>query len=302
MWFQSYSNLAAFSWILNSQIYVTATQQHRNTLDGYAFDCGGDLVGFQGMNQIFCLTDRTKVMCGIYEYDEATHFLTGQSSSMGRFLAFDLEVHNGILVSFRSDLGQSCHAVSLDWRSYSKSFYMGFTCAEQVQFRSPKESQDHNNYFLVSYETNHFSLGTSGDVALRSPLLFTSGRRLIRDSYGVYTFDPTTEAIHLYFGAHNSQQGMTVILNGRLTSKGDLHLPEHMSSGLPCVHDGTSMIHNVTALMAMESQEVVKTKTIHSQNFKHIKNPAISEDSAWILLSISVLGLVLGIVARRHQH
>lgn len=284
-----------------------------DTLDGYAFDCGGLLLGFQGMDQIVCLTGGTEVMCGTYAYDEGSAALTGRTSLTGRFLAFSLEIHDSILVSFRSDLGNSCHAVTLDWRKYSALSYMGLSCPEQNEIH-PNNNNDHHHHrdhsLLLAYETNHFSLGISGDVALRSPLLFSSGRRLVRDSYGIYKYHAGTESIRLYFGQQGQlHQGATLILDGRLTKEGDLFLPAHVQSGQPCRHDGQSLIHNVTELPSTANTDWVKAER-GNRNLKRISRHRVMDEEAssamtmateriiyWILITFSFVGL--GVMARR---
>lgn len=204
-----------------------------STLDGYAFDCGGILLGFQGTDQIVCLDNKAEVTCGTYQYTDDKQILTGRTSRTGSFLAFSMEIRDGILVSFQSDLGKACHTVSLDWRTYSSQEYLGLSCPAQNEVQN------------LAYETNHFALGVSGDVALRSPILFTSGRRLVRDSYGIYTYNSNDESIHLYFGR---QQGQPVtVLHGHLTLQGELYIVDFIPPG-PCIHDGQSWIRNVTQL------------------------------------------------------
>jgi hypothetical protein len=284
-----------------------------HTLDGYAFDCGGLLIGFQGMDQIVCLTGGSEVVCGTYAYEEATSALTGHTSLTGTFLAFSLEIHDSILVSFRSDLGNSCHAVTLDWRKYSALSYMGLSCPEQNEIHPDFNNNHHRDHsLLLAYESNHFSLGVSGDVALRSPLLFSSGRRLVRDSYGIYKYHAATESIRLYFGQQGQlHQGATLILNGRLTKEGDLFLPAHVPSGQPCRHDGQSLILNVTELPSTANVDwVMSTSRSGHGNRKRISRQRVMDEDAsfamtmateriiyWILISISFVGL--GVMARR---
>lgn len=274
-----------------------------NTLDGYAFDCGGLLLGFQGIDQIVCLTGGAKIMCGTYAYDEATSFLAGRTSSTGPFLAFALEIHDAILVSFRSDLGNSCHAVTLDWHRYSAHSYMGLVCPERNEIHPIQHKNNAN--ILLAYETNHFSLGASGDVALRSPLLFSSGRRLVRDSYGIYIYHAATESIRLYFGPQGPQ-GVT-ILNGRLTKERELFLPDFVPSGRPCRHDGPSLIRNVTELPSTANVDWAMVRgNNHPKKIDWRK--IADEDSSktttamerviyWIIISVAFVGLC--IMARR---
>ena len=281
--------------------FSTVSDGIRNTLDGYAFDCGGLLLGFQGIDQIVCLTGGTEDVCGAYAYDEASSALTGRTSMTGRFLAFALEIHDSILVSFRSDLGNSCHAVTLDWHKYSAHTYMGLICPEQNEIHSIHQNK--YNDLLLAYETNHFSLGISGDVALRSPLLFSSGRRLVRDSYGVYIYHAATESIRLYFGPQGPQ-GVT-ILNGHLTNDGELFLPDFIPSGLPCRHDGPSLIRNVTELPSTRGIDWATASG--NNNPKRISGQRIDEDDGstmamerfiyWIMISVAFVGL--GVMARR---
>jgi hypothetical protein len=107
-----------------------------STLDGYAFDCGGILLGFQGTDQIVCLDNKAEVTCGTYQYTDDKQILTGRTSRTGSFLAFSMEIRDGILVSFQSDLGKACHTVSLDWRTYSSQEYLGLSCPAQNEVQN----------------------------------------------------------------------------------------------------------------------------------------------------------------------
>mmetsp|Transcript_18601 Transcript_18601/g.43092 ORF Transcript_18601/g.43092 Transcript_18601/m.43092 type:complete len:278 (-) Transcript_18601:1905-2738(-) len=204
----------------------------QDSLDGHAFDCGGLLIGFQGVDKIHCMSGGSSTECGVYAYS-SDGILSGSSSLTGPFVAWDLEKRDGLLVSFQSDLGVSCNVVSLSWRTYSTQKYMGLKCPIQ-------------NENDVSFQDNHFSLGVSGDVALRSPLALTaSGRRLVRDSYGVYKWFEEDDAIRLYFGPQQGQK-LTVI-HGKLSPDGKLYVDGYIPPG-PCVHDGTSALEDVSQL------------------------------------------------------
>ena len=265
-----------------------------STLDGYAFDCGGMLLGFQGIDQVVCLDNKSEVTCGTYQYTEAKQVLTGRTSLTGSFLAFSMQIHDGILVSFQSDLGKACHTVTLDWRTYSSQEYMGLSCPVQNEVQN------------LAYETNHFSFGVSGDVALRSPIMFSSGRRLVRDSYGIYTYNSNDESIRIYFGP---QQGKPVtVLQGHLTLHGQLYILDFTPQG-PCIHDGQSLIRNVTQLpSSSDPPPFFPTMTKHSS--KKGSASATSSDRIpeapvyysvrwmeqtihWILLVASVLGVAI---------
>eukprot|EP00545_Synedropsis_sp_CCMP1620_P000911 CAMPEP_0119012294 /NCGR_PEP_ID=MMETSP1176-20130426/6197_1 /TAXON_ID=265551 /ORGANISM="Synedropsis recta cf, Strain CCMP1620" /LENGTH=305 /DNA_ID=CAMNT_0006965221 /DNA_START=23 /DNA_END=940 /DNA_ORIENTATION=- len=262
------------------------------TLDGYAFDCGGVLLGFQGMDQIVCLTGGKKVQCGNYIYSEFNRVLTGHTFLMGDFLAYSMDIEDSTLVSFQSDLGMSCHAVSLDWPNYSTSQFLGLKCPTQ------------NMIPTQSYEDNHFSLGLSGDVALRSPLEFTSsGRRLVRDSYGIYQWNGNDESLRIYFGPQQGQP-MTV-LKGRLTHQGKLFVEGYVPPG-PCVHDGASAIINATELpqhhliaSSTRMGTTAKNNPSDGSNSPSLEDGEMTFVSAnsteraiyWILLGISFFGL-----------
>lgn len=211
------------------------------SLDGYAFDCGGVLLGFRGTDQMVCLNGSKQAPCGNYTFSESTSVLTGHTSITGSFLAWSMDIQDGVLVSFQSDLGTSCHAVSLDWPNYSAAKYLGLKCPAQ------------NTIPNLSYQDNHFSFGTSGDVALRSPIKFSSGRQLIRDSYGIYKLQEN-EQVQLYFGPQGGQP--LTVLKGRLTHQGELFIQGFVPPG-PCVYDGESSIENVTQLphTVIEEQE-----------------------------------------------
>lgn len=202
-----------------------------HSLDGYAFDCGGLLIGFEGGDRIHCMNG-ADVPCGDYSYDGGK-LLSGYSTLTGPFTAWNIDKVDGIVISFSSDLGVACNAVSLDWRKYSTSRFLGLKCP--IQNEVPK----------VSFQDNHFSLGVSGDVALRSPLkLLASGRRLVRDMYGVYRwFDD--ETIRFYLGPQQSQP--LLVLDGRLSANGDLYVEGFQPPG-PCTHDGSSALFNATQL------------------------------------------------------
>ena len=203
-----------------------------SALNGYAFDCGGLLMGLEGDDQIYCMNGSV-LPCGDYAYDAESAILSGYSSLTGPFTAWHLDVHDGVLVSFQSDLGVACNVVSLDWRKYSTRRFLGLKCP--VQNKVPS----------VSFQDNHFSLGVSGDVALRSPLELTaSGRRLIRDSYGVFQWFQD-DTIRFYFGTNPGQQPL--LLEGQLTDDGELLVNGFQPPG-PCTHDGTSALYNTTEL------------------------------------------------------
>jgi hypothetical protein len=227
--------LATLSSLLTGQCFAKGATD----LNGYAFDCGGILLGFRGIDQIICLNGK-RIPCGDDIYNEKASILTGRTSLTGSFLAYSLEVQDGVLVSFQSDLGITCNAVSLDWPRYSTSEYLGLKCPLQ------------NSIPNLSYEDNHFSLGKSGDVALRSPLEFASGRRLVRDSYGVYQWFAKDEKFRVYFGPQHGQP--LTILTGRLTHWGELYIQGFIPPG-PCVHDGESTIVNATELPWADSSE-----------------------------------------------
>ena len=242
-----------------------------STLDGYAFDCGGILFGFEGTDQVVCLNG-SEANCGNYIYNEATQVLTGYTSLTGSFLAFSMEIQDGNLISFQSDLGKACHAVSLDWPKYSTVQYLGLKCPAQ------------NEVPNLAYETNHFSFGVSGDVALRSPLEFSSGRRLVRDSYGIYTYGDD-ESLHIYFGPQQGQP-LTVI-KGRLTHGGELFLQDYVPPG-PCVHDGESAILNVTQLPQQKS--IISQDHMIEEGIPY--SASVTERAIyWVLLGTSFFGL-----------
>jgi len=208
---------------------LAATEE--KSLDGYAFDCGGLLIGFEGDDKIHCMNG-SDVPCGDYTYD-GDSILSGYSTLTGPFSAWNVDKKDGILVAFQSDLGVSCNAVSLNWRRYSGSRFLGLKCPIQ------------NEVPQVSFQDNHFSLGMGGDAALRSPLELTaSGRRLVRDMYGVYQwFDD--ESIRFYLGPQQGQR--MLILDGKLTIDGELYVEDYHPPG-PCLHDGSSALTNTTEL------------------------------------------------------
>jgi hypothetical protein len=210
-----------------------------------------------------------------------------------------MDIENHTLVSFQSDIGVSCHAVSLDWPNYSTNQFLGLKCPTQ------------NEIPTLSYEDNHFSLGLSGDVALRSPLEFTSsGRRLVRDSYGIYQWNALDESLRIYFGP---QQGKPLtVLTGRLTHQGQLFFIEGYVPPGPCIHDGASALVNATELPSQAEQDVTFAKSMEnasSPGGDRNSNPSafILEDGGeempyysasaterllyWILLGIAFVGL-----------
>jgi hypothetical protein len=291
--------LFALLWWCPCTALVAQKPSSSTLLDGYAFDCGGSLLlGFQGVDQIVCLTGGKKVQCGNYMYSEHRHVLTGRTALMGDFLAYNMDIQNHTLVSFQSDIGVSCHAVSLDWPTYSTNQFLGLKCPSQ------------NEIPTLSYEDNHFSLGLSGDVALRSPLEFTSsGRRLVLDLYGIYQWNALDESLRIYFGP---QQGKPLtVLTGRLTHQGQLFVEGYVPPG-PCLHDGASALMNATELPSHE-QDVdsgMSTQNASSSGGDWNSNPIpfVLEDSGedmlpyysasaterllyWILLGIAFVGL-----------
>lgn len=267
---------------------TSSSSGESGSLNGYAFDCGGTLLGFQGMDQIVCLTGGKKVQCGNYIYSESTRVLTGNTALKGDFLAYSLEIEDNTLISFQSDLGMSCHAVSLDWPNYSTNQFLGLKCPTQ------------NDIPTLSYEDNHFSLGLSGDVALRSPLEFTSsGRRLVRDSYGIFKWNADDESLRIYFGPQRGQP--MKVLRGRLTHQGEMFVEGYIPPG-PCVHDGASAIANVTQLphkcaSTAHDNPLGEEPTNDSPSFKDGNEMAYYSASStertiyWILIGIAFLGL-----------
>lgn len=211
--------------------------QSTESLDGYAFDCSGVLIGFSGKTNIHCMNSVNNInndyLCGEYQWDGKD--LLAYSSVTGPFRATSLERVDDLLISFQSSVTTTCNVVSLDWRKYSMTNFLGLKCPIQ------------NLIPGVSYQENHFSFGISGDAALRSPLELPSGRhrQLIRDLYGIFRRTNSNGGLKIYFGPQQGQP--LLVLEGILTDGGELNIEGYMPPG-PCVHDGTSLMQNSTSL------------------------------------------------------
>jgi hypothetical protein len=220
-------------------VHGVCLPQHES-LHGYAFDCAGILIGFSGESNIHCMNGVNEP-CGQYLWDRDKEVLLGDSALTGPFRASSVELRDGLLISFQSDLDLSCNVVSLDWPRYSFTNFLGIKCPIQ------------NVVPGVSYQDNHFSLGLSGDAALRSSLeLVVGSRHVIRDSYGIFQRSQHNDSLKVYFGP---QQGRPlIVIEGRLTEKGKLYMDGYMPPG-PCLHDGKSSMESTKSLPQGKSQQ-----------------------------------------------
>mmetsp|Transcript_4486 Transcript_4486/g.8008 ORF Transcript_4486/g.8008 Transcript_4486/m.8008 type:complete len:278 (-) Transcript_4486:143-976(-) len=231
---------------------MARTMGASDSLDGYAFNCGGTVVGFKGSNDLQCQALTGSIQsCGTYVF-KSEGLLAGSFTvpSDQQFATSNLEFRDGILVSYSSTIVNfpeaTCIVVSLDWPRYSVSNYMGLKCPTQ------------NAIVDVSVEENHASLGASQDVAFRSALEMvgssgttTNGNTITRDSYGVYQWFGGDSVIRMYFGP---QQGRPLqVISGTLTSSGFLSLDGYSPTG-PCTWDQISPISTVSTLPQLQGK------------------------------------------------
>eukprot|EP00978_Attheya_sp_CCMP212_P038826 scaffold196337_cov52-Attheya_sp.AAC.1 len=237
---------------------MARTMGASDSLDGYAFNCGGTVVGFKGSNGLQCqaLTESIQA-CGTYVFKSESNILAVSYNLLGLATTSNLEFRDGILVSYSSTIVNfpeaTCIVVSLDWPRYSVSNYMGLKCPTQNAMVD----------VVSSYEENHASLGATQDVAFRSTLetvvvnsssgtTTTNNRNTItRDSYGVYQWFGGDSVIRMYFGP---QQGRPLqVISGTLTSSGLLSLDEYSPTG-PCTWDQISPISTMLTLPQLQGK------------------------------------------------
>lgn len=242
--------------------YLQCKQDPSPTLDGYAFNCDGIVIGFY-QQELYCqgASGGETFDCGSYYYNGLD--LVGSTTVLGPFEATNLNLQDELLVSFDINDVTTCNVVSLNWHNYSLVDYFGLQCPIQ------------NVIPNVSFQNNHFAFGVSGDVAVRSPLEIKQQAKIVRDSYGVYQW-LDNDSIKLYFGPQQGRQA--TVLTGTL-SNSELHVDGYEPSG-PCTHDGTSTLSNTDSLPQLPKPKSVAGRAL-SNLAKFLSLKAFGVEEMW---------------------